>query len=97
MASLSLISLLTLTHSLTHAYSPIFLFTVVLFSCCKSYHDHAAVAPTPMQVVRSRFCAFKYNKLDYIIATTAPTHQVLTHSNVLTCSLNQSINRAGLV
>ena len=76
--------LITIADFLTHTHSLIYsltcLFAYILFSCCKSYHDHGTVAPTPIQVVRSRFCAFKYNKLDYIIATTAPTHQVLTHS-----------------
>ena len=55
-------------------------------SCCLPYHNQQAVPPTPIQVVRSRFSAFKSSKLDYIISTTAPSHQVLiiTHSLLIT-------------
>ena len=66
-------------------YSSSHLFLLIP-SCCLPYHNQQAVPPTPIQVVRSRFSAFKSSKLDYIISTTAPSHQVLiiTHSLFIT-------------
>ena len=45
--------------------------------CCKAFHD-GTNAETAEELMRSRFCAYYLNKIDYIIETTHPNNQDYT-------------------
>ena len=41
--------------------------------CCEPFHQGAATAPTALVLMRSRYAAFVYEKIDYLVATTLPS------------------------
>ncbi|MBJ7449651.1 MAG: hypothetical protein JHC93_04750, partial [Parachlamydiales bacterium] len=41
--------------------------------CCKPFHD-GIPAPTALALMRSRYSAYALHLIEYIIATTHPTH-----------------------
>jgi SEC-C motif-containing protein len=43
-------------------------------ACCGRFHKKDGTIPNPVEMVRSRFSAFAYKNLDYIMETTHPTH-----------------------
>lgn len=40
--------------------------------CCKPYHDGKTVAPTAVALMRSRYSAFVYGEVNYLVKTTLP-------------------------
>ena len=41
-------------------------------NCCEPYHAGEALAPTSEALMRSRYCAFVKNEMDYLSDTTDP-------------------------
>jgi len=41
-------------------------------NCCKPYHAGSAKPPTAVELMRSRYSAFVYGAIDYLVATTLP-------------------------
>lgn len=44
--------------------------------CCQPWHA-GAPAPSPEQLMRSRYCAYVMGLIDYLVATTLPAQQAL--------------------
>ncbi len=42
--------------------------------CCAPYHLGQATPPTPLALMRSRYCAYARGNIQYIIETTHPDH-----------------------
>ncbi len=40
--------------------------------CCEPYHKGSRAAPTAVALMRSRYSAFVYGKIDYLVETTLP-------------------------
>lgn len=53
--------------------------------CCKQLHDGIALAETPEQLMRSRYCAFVMQKTEYILLT----HSAQTRHDVSLDSIKQ--------
>ncbi|MDO5652429.1 MAG: YchJ family metal-binding protein, partial [Moraxella sp.] len=51
--------------------------------CCKPLHTGKQHAKTAEQLMRSRFCAFYFKNVDYIIAATVPSQQALLDKTAL--------------
>lgn len=51
--------------------------TFTYTNCCQPLHENTAIADTAERLMRSRYCAFVLQKVDYIIATTVPNQQAL--------------------
>lgn len=45
--------------------------------CCQPYHLKNAIAKTPEQLMRSRYCAYALNLVDYLWETTHPAKRHL--------------------
>ena len=43
--------------------------------CCGPYHQHLSFPQTAEQLMRSRYCAYVLNQVDYLVATTLPAQQ----------------------
>lgn len=43
--------------------------------CCHPYHEGRLLPPHPVALVRSRFSALAYKKINYIMSTTHPDHK----------------------
>ena len=44
-------------------------------NCCKAYHKGVKMAPTALVLMRSRYSAFVYGEIDYLVETTFPTRR----------------------
>jgi SEC-C motif domain protein len=44
-------------------------------ACCKQYHQGPATAPSPLELLRSRYTAYAYRLPDYIMQTTHSSHE----------------------
>lgn len=51
--------------------------TIPYADCCAPLHLGQKIADTAENLMRSRYCAFVLQKVDYIVATTAPFQQHL--------------------
>ena len=40
--------------------------------CCQPFHNRIAIAPTAVALMRSRYAAFVYSKIDYLVETVLP-------------------------
>jgi SEC-C motif-containing protein len=63
--------------------------------CCEPFHNGAKAALTAVALMRSRYAAFVYGKIDYLVETTLPANRAVdleSHCR-LTC---ESIHWIGL-
>ena len=49
--------------------------------CCGPYHDDSKPAPTAVALMRSRYAAFVYGKIDYLVETTLPAKRTANLKN----------------
>jgi SEC-C motif-containing protein len=50
--------------------------------CCAPYHDDTKLAETPLRVLQTRYSAFYYRLIPYIIRTTHPTCRDYQKNNI---------------
>lgn len=63
--------------------------------CCQIFHQKTAFPETAEQLMRSRYCAYVLQNIDYIIETTVPTQQHLLNQNAI-AQWSQSAQWLGL-